>query len=588
MLAAPREWRPNVRDQRSTEPARRAHPHRCADVCSRACGLAVVITLIWTTLAARSDDSPWLYGIHWYGDPAGSAVESMTGGKGIWSLETVQTNGDVWWTAAWQRDYRFLDMVDRGHTLIVRIERNWGETVPYPENLTQYLVDVQAAAATLADVCHIWQIGNEMNLYGEWGSNELSPAIYVDMFNQIRAVIKAVPSPLGEQIVLLGPVSPGDVQAGVRHTEGNDYLGQMCDLLTPADLDGFAIHAYAAPWYDAPTARGELQAGYISQLAVIDSKGFADQPVHMTEWNRRVEPINDYNEAQSAQYLHGAFLDLHGWNQMIGAHAVSSACWFIYQYDSGVWANYSIEYLREVGPGGPDNDLWDAFQYACTLDLPTAQPAPADPLMYAAIPDGTNVALASVGVWTDSGASGGDAIDGIIAADSKWTSDGTPPPHWLQLDLGQLRQVTGFIVRHAGAGGEPDYFNTRTFHLETAPSESGPWQIDAAVFNADWEDSTARLYYEPRALRHVRVFITDPGIDNYARIPEFEVYALTPPGDYDGNGHVDLADFAPFAFCMQGPDNVYAPEHFCLSGDADGDTDVDLADFAVFQQLFGE
>jgi hypothetical protein len=32
-------------------------------------------------------DSPWIYGIHWYGDPNGSVVESMSGGKGIWTLE---------------------------------------------------------------------------------------------------------------------------------------------------------------------------------------------------------------------------------------------------------------------------------------------------------------------------------------------------------------------------------------------------------------------------------------------------------------------------------------------------------------------
>lgn len=550
-------------------------------------GAAVLATLLWISPPARADDAQWLYGIHWYGDPNGSSVEAMTGGKGIWSLEIVETNSDVWWGAEWQRDNRFQQMVARGHTIIVRIERNWGETVPYPEHLAQYLVDVQSAAAVLADVCHIWQIGNEMNLYGEWGGNQLTPAVYVDMFKQIRAAIKAVPSSLGEQTVLLGPVSPGEVVPGVRHTDSNEYLGQMCDLLTADDLDGLAVHAYAAPWNDAATSRLELQAGYLSQLAVIDTKGFADQPVHMTEWNRRVDPINDYNEAQSAQFLHGAFVDLQEWNQTTGAHPVSSACWFIYQYDSGVWADYSIEYLHGIGPGGQDNDLWDAFQYACTLDLPTAEPSPGGgSLMYDGVPEETNVAGDSVDVWTDSGATGHLAIDGIVSSDSKWTSADTTPPHWLQLDLGQIRLVSGFIVYHAGAGGEPSYFNTDTFQLQTALSTSGPWQIDAMVFNAASENSTARTYYEPQAVRHVRLYITDPGIDNYARIPEFEVYAVALPGDYDGDGEVGLSDLPPLLFCLSGPDQTYVPGHFCLSGDADGDSDVDLADLAVFQQLF--
>ncbi|MBN2446875.1 MAG: discoidin domain-containing protein, partial [Phycisphaerae bacterium] len=534
--------------------------------------------------AAVGADSPWLYGIHWYGDANGSSVEVMTGDKGIWSLETVMTNSDVWWGAEWQRDNRFSQMAARGHTLIVRLERNWGETVPYPGNLEQYLVDVQAAASSLAGVCHIWQIGNEMNLYGEWGGNELTAAAYIDMFNQIRSAIQAVPSPLGPQIVLLGPVSPGDVVSGVRHTEGNEYLSQVCALLAADDVDGFALHAYAAPWNDADTSRAEFQAGYLSQLAVIDHHGFAAKRVHLTEWNRRVDPIDDYNEAQSARFLHGALTDLDAWNQRAGAHPIGSACWFIYQYDSGAWSNYSIEYLRGTGPSGADQDLWDALQYACTLNLPAAYSAPpATPLMQDAMPSGTNAAPQSLAVWTDSG-DGSYAIDGVISAGSKWTSDGTTPPHWLQLDLGQERVVTGFVVRHAGAGGEPSYYNTRTFHLEMAPTAAGPWAVDATVFNVAGVNSTMRTYLAPRAVRHVRLFITDPGIDTYARIPEFEVYVQAPPGDFNSDGVVTWADFAMFRFCMKGPDDSFSAGHTCLIGDADGDADVDLADFASIQE----
>jgi hypothetical protein len=544
--------------------------------------LAVASALAAWFASTQAADSPWLYGIHWYGNPNG-IVENMTGGKGIWSLEIVETNSDVWWSAAWQRNYRFLTMVSRGHTLIVRIERTWGETVPYPGHLAQYLVDVQAAAQTLADVCHIWQIGNEMNLYSEWGGNQLTPANYVDMFKQIRAAIKAVPSPLGEQIVLLGPVSPGDVIGGVRHTEGNDYLGQMCDLLTANDLDGFAIHAYAGPQYDASTARRELLAGYLSQLAVIETKGFRDKPVFMTEWNRRVDPINDYNEAQSAQFLHGAFADLHAWNQRVGGHPITTACWFIYQYDNGTWANYSIEYLHGIGPSGADNDLWDAFQYACTLALPTAYPAPEPPLLYLGTPTGVNVARRAVAVSTDSG-NGSPAVDGFTS--TKWTSAGTVPPHWIQLDLGAVKTVTGFIVRHAGAGGEPQSYNTRTLHFETAPSADGPWRVDAMIFNSTSANTTARVYAEPQPLRHVRLYITDPGVDNYARIPEFEVYALTTPGDFDQDGDVDMADVQSLIFCWQGPDRDYASGHYCYRRDLDSDADVDLADAAALQRLF--
>ncbi len=550
--------------------------------------LALVAGGLAITAPAHADDSPWLYGIHFYGDAAGSIVESMTGGKGIWSLEIVQTDSDVWWGAEWQRDNRFSAMVDRGHTLIVRIERNWGETVPFPEHRDQYLVDVQAAATALSDVCHVWQIGNEMNILAEWGGSELTAETYVDMYRQIRAAIKSVDSPLGEQIVLVGPVSPGAVIPGVRHTDGNEYLGQMCDRLTPDEVDGFAIHAYAAPWYDATAARADLQSGYVSQLALIDEKGYTGKPVHMTEWNRRVEPITEAMEAQSAQFLHGAFTDLHVWNETPGTHPVSSACWFIYD-DMPGWEYYSILNLRDYGPPGPDNDLWDAFQYACTLDYPSGTPGEtAPPRMYEGEPPGANIALGAIGATTDSDFgpdwTGEKAIDGVIDAGSKWVSDGSSPPHWLQLDLGRVRPLSGMVVRHAGAGGEPEYYNTEAFQLQTADGAAGPWEIDSLVFNVEHLDSTARRYYVPRFVQHVCLFVTDPGIDNYTRIPEFEVYEAA-LGDFDDDGDVDLSDAARFQACFAGEDvDQRYPDCFHAHFDADGD--VDGTDYAAFAGAF--
>jgi hypothetical protein len=550
-------------------------------------GLLVLMAGAGASAPARGNDSQWLYGIHWYGDPNGSLVESMTGGKGIWSLEIVLPYSDPWWQASGQL-WNFQQVVARGHTIICRIEPNWGYAVPKPPqtpDLAQYLVDLTATVQTLSDVVHIWQIGNEMNLYGEWGGDVLTAANYVDQFKQIRATIKSVTSSLGEQIVLLGPVSPGGVVAGVRHTDGNVYLGQMCDLLELDDLDGFAIHGYAAPWNDAATSRAEFQAGYASQLAVIDDRGFAGQLVHITEWNRRVEPITDANEAQSAQFLHGAFADLHAWNQTPGCHPISSACWFIYKDDPS-WTNYSIEYLHGVGPSGQENDLWDAFQYACTQDYPTAAPSGNNPpLMYDGTPPGANVALTSTEVETDShhdsSSTGDKAIDGVIAADSKWASAGTTPPHWLRLDLGSVRHLSGLVVRHAGAGGEPTYFNTEAFQLQTAAGAAGPWDINAIVANTSQANSTAKRYYVPRFVRHVRLYITDPGIDNWARIPEFEVYEAD-PGDFDEDGDLDLRDFEMFQFCFTG-EGVIQNEADCFFAHFDGDSDVDLVDFSGFE-----
>jgi hypothetical protein len=555
----------------------------------RSCHMVVCLAVAWGCSNARSADSPWLYGIHWYGDAANSQVETMTGGKGIWSLEIVQLAGDFWWGPEWQRDNRFNAMVSRGHTIICRVERNWGETVPFVGNETEYLADLQAAAVALADTVHIWQIGNEMNIFGEWGGQVLPPAHYVDIYKQARAAIKSVPSSLGEQIVLLGPVSPGEIAGGARHTDGNIYLAEMCALLGPDEVDGFSLHSYAAPWHTADTARQEYLAGWVAQLAILETYGFRNKPAYITEWNRRADPLTDYNEAQSAQFLQVAYLDLHDWNQTVGSHPIGTMCWFIYQYDDQTWKNYSLEYLKTVGPSGPDNDPWDAMQYVCTLDLPTAAPDPGAVSMFVdGVPPGTNIAPEAAGIVASSGANAAAAIDGVVSTSSQWLSDPTVPPHWLQLDLGQARLVTGYQLHCAQAAGSQQRFNIEAIGIEVAPTASGPWTRHGLAYNVGEAASFARTYTTPQLAQHIRITIYDAGYDNNARVPELEIYAEVVAGDYDLDGDVDAGDAVVMMFCLNGPDNAYLDGHFCRNGDLDEDGDLDLADVAGYQVLMVE
>jgi len=56
------------------------------------------------------------------------------------------------------------------------------------------------------------------------------------------------------------------------------------------------------------------------------------------------------------------------------------------------------------------------------------------------------------------------------------------------------------------------------------------------------------------------------------------------PGDFDGDGDVDLDDYAQFAACVAGPGGAPPPE--CEAVDLDGDGDIDLQDFCRWQPLF--
>ncbi len=86
----------------------------------------------------------------------------------------------------------------------------------------------------------------------------------------------------------------------------------------------------------------------------------------------------------------------------------------------------------------------------------------------------------------------------------------------------------------------------------------------------------------------VRFVVEDPdGLETVEMTAEVEVRPSV--GDLNGDGHVDVDDFAVFAPCMAGPDVTTPPpgataEQFARA-DIDGDLDVDLVDFGSFQAL---
>jgi hypothetical protein len=68
--------------------------------------------------------------------------------------------------------------------------------------------------------------------------------------------------------------------------------------------------------------------------------------------------------------------------------------------------------------------------------------------------------------------------------------------------------------------------------------------------------------------------------------PQYVTIKLDPSaGDWDGDGDVDLTDYAAFAACQSPPlPSALAPG--CSTFDRGGDLDVDLADFAALQRDF--
>ncbi len=110
------------------------------------------------------------------------------------------------------------------------------------------------------------------------------------------------------------------------------------------------------------------------------------------------------------------------------------------------------------------------------------------------------------------------AVNGSVTGGNsdKWCS-GEGDTKSLQVDLGAARELTRLTVRHAGAGGEADDFNTRNFVLETSQDGSA-WSTAARITGntAAVTDATVDV-----TARWIRLSTTDP----VARIYEFEAYA---------------------------------------------------------------
>ena len=146
-------------------------------------------------------DSPWLYGIHWYGDTAQNDVEAMSGGRGVYVLEQVFTDtsdqGNFWEVPSY-KESPWSQITSKGHTIIARLHPNWGRAVPKPGDsysVADYILDCVTAAETLKNYCHIWQIANEMNILNEYGGEQLSPSYYVSVYKQVKTAIESVSSP---------------------------------------------------------------------------------------------------------------------------------------------------------------------------------------------------------------------------------------------------------------------------------------------------------------------------------------------------------------------------------------------------------
>jgi hypothetical protein len=119
------------------------------------------------------------------------------------------------------------------------------------------------------------------------------------------------------------------------------------------------------------------------------------------------------------------------------------------------------------------------------------------------------------------------AVNGSMG--DKWCSSAATL--FLQVDLGSVRTVNRFIVRHAGAGGEAQALNTRDFSISVSTDGGNFTTVSRATGNTA---DVSVHQVNPIAARYLRLDVQTPttGADHAARIYEFEAYGAdgpTPP-----------------------------------------------------------
>lgn len=140
-------------------------------------------------------------------------------------------------------------------------------------------------------------------------------------------------------------------------------------------------------------------------------------------------------------------------------------------------------------------------------------------------PSGQNIALnrpATGSAACNTSEVAAHAFNGSVSGGNadKWCS--LAATKYLQVDLGSKRSLNGFVVRHAGAGGERASWNTRDFDIQVS-NDDATW---STVVQARGNTANVSNHVKSTSGRYVRLnVIAEQSGNTAARIYEFEVYS---------------------------------------------------------------
>ncbi len=514
-------------------------------------GFRALLAALWIAAFAAIGQSqtPHLIGIHDDDFPSVNEWLSRAPGAGAWITATESLGHDP--NNFGGKNYT----VSAGTTIIARLNNGYNPdgTLPLKEHYADF---AQRCANFVANSsgCEMWLIGNETNLGSEWPRRNgvpeyISPEDYAEAFKLAYNAIKAIRPDHRVFVQSLAPwAGPYSFPGEVQPDNWVDYSWKMLkaittgpDAVTP---DGITLHINSRSYALSSVAFGEritagglpLEFGWGVHRDWIQwgiPRELWHLPLHATESNGRAywsgigwpEPGQP---AYQTGWLQAIFTSINGWNQDARHFGLPIyRCINMYRWcDCDGWS-------IKVAP----NKAQILSDLEATAALGFTWPNHGGNLVTLGVPTGTKVTegiAASASSFNGAAFSPANAFDGSMA--TGWESGGTAGTnftHWLVADLGEVRPISGYTIRHASSGGQNANRNTLAFIIETSDtSPTGPWTINTVVRTSEpgqnGPASTSLAYQSPHFARYVRLFINGAGraanSQSRGRVQEFEVY----------------------------------------------------------------
>jgi hypothetical protein len=277
----------------------------------------------------------------------------------------------------------YTDLANQGLGVLVRINHGYGTagTIPYSSQYDDFARRcgnfVEASSG-----CHVWIIGNEMNLAyerpGGPGGQVITPQLYASCFAKCRNEILSRPGH-GEDQVIPGAVGPWNTQTTYSGNLSGDWIRYFRDILDllGGGVDGLAVHTYTHGQephlvFDNAKMNPPFERyhwhfrAYRDFMNAIPSR-LRDRPVYLTE----TDQYGAWRD-QNSGWVRNAYQEIDDWNQNPANQPIQSLVlfrWIIGNPNDPQQVGWAIE-----NKPGVQDDFRDAMNNEYRVVLPHIQP----------------------------------------------------------------------------------------------------------------------------------------------------------------------------------------------------------------------